>query len=133
MFLKGIKVNAEELRILLENKNENFFKKLKYASINDLEYWEKRPENLPKEILVRYLNALDENREFFPNSSERLSPEGKYGTTGFKWVFKFEDELILMGNKIKIYIKGFFFEEHYPRGVEIQSFKKAKPKFRVVK
>ncbi len=41
------------------------------------------------------------------------------------WVFKFKDNLVIMGSKIEIYIKGFFFEEHDPRGVEIQSFKKS--------
>ena len=53
--------------------------------------------------------------------------------TCFKNVFIFEDEFLLMGNLIKIYIKGFFFEEHDPRGVEIQSFKKSKPNLKVIK
>ena len=126
-------MNAEELKILLGNKKEKFLRKLKFAGINDLEYWEKRPENLPKEILVRYLYNLDETKDFFPNLSERLSLEGKYGATGFKWVFKFEDDLFLMGKMFRVYIKGFFFEEQNPRGVEIQSFKESRPKFRLVK
>lgn len=118
-------MEAEELKILINNKAENFLKKFKHAGLNDLEYWEKRPENLSREILVRYLTGLDEEKTLYPEMSVRESDGGKYGSTGFKWVFKFSDSFTVMGNKIEVYVKGFFFEEHDPRGVEVQSFKKS--------
>lgn len=124
-------MNEKDLEKLIIDKKENFLKKLKYAGLNELEYWE-REGNLPKEILIRYLKGLDEHKEFFPEMSERESGKGKYGETGFKWVFKFEDEFNLMGKKIRIYMKGYFFEEKTPRGIEIQSFKKSQTKLRVI-
>lgn len=62
----------------------------------------------------------------------RKSPAGKYGKTGFEWVFVFEDSFKVMGFEHVIYVKGFFFEIHSPRGVEIQSFKKSRPKLKSV-
>ena len=118
-------MNTEELKILIESKEENFLKKLKYAGLNDLEYWEKRPENLSRELLVRYLTSLDESREINPNMSIRESDGGKYGPTGFKWVFILIDTFKVMGRDIDIYLKGFFFEENDPKGIEIQSFKRS--------
>ncbi len=56
--------------------------------------------------------------------AERESDGGKYGATGFKWVFKFKDSFLVMEKSFEVYLKGFFFEEHDPRGVEIQSFKR---------
>ena len=93
--------------------------------MSELVYWEKRPENLPREILVRYLKSLNENKEIYPEMSIRESEGGKYGKTGFKWVFKVKDNFWIMGKKVEIYLKGFFFEEHEPRGIEIQSFKRS--------
>jgi hypothetical protein len=122
-------VNAKELEKLIGDKKEKFLKKLKYAGLNELEYWE-REGHLSKEILVRYLKGLDENKILFPEMSERESGQGKYGGTGFNWVFKFEDDFYFMGIKIRIYIKGYFFERNYPRGIEIQSFKKSQSKLR---
>ena len=55
----------------------------------------------------------------------RESSGGKYGATGFKWVFKLRDRFLVMGGRVDIYLKGFFFEEDDPRGIEIQSFKKS--------
>lgn len=78
-----------------------------------------------RELLVKYLNSIDETKEIFPDMSVRESDGGKYGETGFKWVFKYKDSFLIMGKKVHIYIKGFFFEENDPRGVEIQSFKKS--------
>lgn len=118
-------MNQADLKILLESKSELFLKKLKYAGLNDLEYWEKRPENLSRELLEKYLNSIDETKEVFPDMTVRESDGGKYGATGFKWVFKLRDSFLIMGNKVEIYIKGFFFEENDPRGVEIQSFKRS--------
>lgn len=89
-----------------------------------MEYWEKRPENLSREILVKYLSSIDETKELFPELSVRESDRGKYGETGFKWVFKFKDSFSILGRKTNIYMKGFFFEENDPRGIEVQSFKK---------
>ncbi len=126
-------MKTEELQKLINNPKGNFLKKLKEAGINELEYWEKRPENLPREILVRYLENLDDSRDLFPDMATRESDSGKYGETGFKWVFKLEDNFYLMGNIIRVYIKGFFFEENDPRGIEIQSFKKSQPQLKVVK
>jgi hypothetical protein len=57
--------------------------------------------------------------------SVRESDGGKYGETGFKWVFKLRDSFLVLGRKTEIYVKGFFFEIDDPRGVEIQSFKKS--------
>lgn len=57
--------------------------------------------------------------------SEKESEGGKYGKIGFTWVFKFTDQFTIMGKKVQIYIKGFFFEKDSPRGIEIQSFKKS--------
>ena len=93
--------------------------------MNELVYWEKRPENFSKEILMRYLKSLNEHKEVYPEMSIRESEGGKYGKTGFKWVFKLKDDFWIMGREVKIYLKGFFFEEHEPRGFEIQSFKKS--------
>ena len=55
----------------------------------------------------------------------RESSGGKYGATGFKWVFKLRDRFLIMGRRVDIYLKAFFFEEDDPRGIEIQSFKKS--------
>ncbi|MBT3984563.1 MAG: hypothetical protein HOE90_24615 [Bacteriovoracaceae bacterium] len=126
-------MDKEELKNLIQDKQEDFLKKLKYAGLNDLEYWEKRPENLSKEMLERYLNSLQVGRSVPLKMSPRESDEGKYSETGFKWVFSIEDEFEVMGHSIKIYLKGFFFEIDDPRGVEIQSFKKSTPKLTVVK
>jgi hypothetical protein len=117
-------MDKAELQKMINSKEELFLKKLKYAGLNELEYWEKRPENLSREILVKYLSSIDETKELFPEMSVRESDGGKYGETGFKWVFKFKDSFIVMGRKTEIYIKGFFFEENDPRGIEVQSFKK---------
>lgn len=38
-------MNEADLKKLIKSKEELFLKKLKYAGLNDLEYWEKRPEN----------------------------------------------------------------------------------------
>lgn len=118
-------MNEADLKKLIESKNELFLKKLKYAGLNDLEYWEKRPENLSRELLEKYLISIDETKEVFPDMTIRESDGGKYGETGFKWVFKLKDSFLIMGKKVEIYIKGFFFEENNPRGVEIQSFKRS--------
>lgn len=117
-------MDKAELHKLINSKEELFLKKLKYAGLNELEYWEKRPENLSREILVKYLSSIDETKELFPEMSVRESDGGKYGETGFKWVFKFKDSFNVLGRKTKIYMKGFFFEENDPRGIEVQSFKK---------
>ena len=119
-------LNKNELKALIEDKKESFLKKLKYAGLNELEYWEKRPENLSREILVRYLKSIDETKSLFPEMSVRESLSGKYGETGFEWVFKYKDQFLMMSHEMEIYIKGFFFEVGDPRGVEIQSFKKSK-------
>lgn len=118
-------MNEAELQKLIESKDELFLKKLKYAGLIELEYWEKRPENLSRELLVKYLNSIDETKEIYPEMSVRESDGGKYGETGFKWIFKLQDIFLIMGKKVDIYIKGFFFEESCPRGIEIQSFKKS--------
>jgi len=118
-------MNEADLKKLIESKAELFLKKLKYAGLNDLEYWEKRPENLSRELLVKYLNSIDETKEVYPETSIRESDGGKYGETGFKWIFKLRDNFLIMGRKVDIYLKGFFFEEGHPRGIEIQSFKKS--------
>lgn len=117
-------MDEADLKNLINSKDELFLKKLKYAGLNDLEYWEKRPENLSREILVKYLNSIIETKELFPEMSIRESDGGKYGETGFKWVFKFKDNFTVLGRKTDIYMKGFFFEENNPRGIEVQSFKK---------
>jgi hypothetical protein len=114
-----------ELKNLIDSKTEFFLKKLKYAGLNELEYWEKRPENLSRELLVKYLKSIDESKEYFPDMSVRESDGGKYGETGFNWVFKLRDSFLLAGRRTEIYMKGFFFEEEDPRGIEIQSFKKS--------
>ncbi|MBI2519769.1 MAG: hypothetical protein HYV97_05110 [Bdellovibrio sp.] len=57
-----------------------------FTGLNELEYWEKRPENFSREILIRYLHGLDENRDVNPEMSVRESDSGKYWQTGFKWV-----------------------------------------------
>ncbi len=127
-------MTGDELARLLTDKEINFFAKLKQAGLNELVYWEGggRPENLPKEMLERYLRNLDENRDLIPQMEVRKSPAGKYAKTGFTWVFMFEDSFKVMGYEHRIYVKGFFFEIDAPRGVEIQSFKKSKPKLKSV-
>lgn len=114
-----------ELKNLIDSKTEFFLKKLKYAGLNELEYWEKRPENLSRELLVKYLKSIDESKEYFPDMAVRESDGGTYGETGFKWVFMLRGSFLLAGRKTEIYMKGFFFEEQDPRGIEIQSFKKS--------
>jgi hypothetical protein len=47
-------MNKSDIKNLIESKEELFLKKLKYAGLNELEYWEKRPENLSRELLVKY-------------------------------------------------------------------------------
>ena len=125
----------QELKELLLDDKGPFLKQLKHAALHkpsSLEYWEKRPENFSKEVLLRYLRSLDTSREFYPNKAIRESSSGKYGETGFLWVFIFEDDFKLMGENIKIYMKGFFFEEDDPRGVEIQSFKRSRPNLKLI-
>ncbi len=80
---------------------------------------------MSRELLVKYLNSIDETKEVYPDESVRESEGGKYGKTGFKSVFKLKDSFLIMGKKVDVYIKGFFFEKANPRGVEIQSFKKS--------
>jgi hypothetical protein len=118
-------MDKAQLKALIESKEVNFLRKLKYAGLNELEYWEKRPENFSREILERYFKSIDETRELFPEMEVRESDGGKYGATGFKWVFKLKDKFSIMGKSIDVYLKGFFVEEGDPRGVEIQSFKKS--------
>ena len=118
-------MDKADLKKTIESKKEPFLKKLKHAGLNELEYWEKRPENLSRELLIKYLISIDETKEIYPDMSVRESDGGKYGQTGFKWVFKLKDNFQIIGRNIDIYIKGFFFEEHDPRGVEIQSFKRS--------
>ena len=118
-------MNEADLKVLIESNQELFLKKLKYTGLNELEYWEKRPENLSRELLVKYLNSIDESKETYPEMSVRESDGGKFGETGFKWVFKLRDSFLVVGRKTEIYVKGFFFEIDDPRGVEIQSFKKS--------
>jgi hypothetical protein len=102
-------MNKANLKRLIESKDEFFLKKLKHAGLNELEYWEKRPSNLPRELLVKYLNSIDETKEIYPDMSVRESEGGKYGKTGFKWFFKLRDNFLVMGKKINIYIKGLLF------------------------
>lgn len=40
-------------------------------------------------------------------------------------MFKLRDRFLVMGGRVDIYLKGFFFEEDDSRGIEIQSFKKS--------
>ncbi len=131
----GEAMTADELAKFLADKEVNFLAKLKRAGLNELVYWEGggRPENLPKEMLERYLRGLDERRELIPHLEVRKSPAGKYGKTGFEWVFVFEDSFKVMGIEQIVYVKGFFFEIDLPRGVEIQSFKKSRPKLKSVR
>ena len=58
--------------------------------------------------MVKYLNSTDESKEIFPDMSVRESDGGKYGETGFKWIFKLRDSFLIMGKKVDIYIKVFF-------------------------
>ncbi len=118
-------MEKEDLKKLIENKKELFLKKLKCAGLNELEYWEKRPENFSREILERYLNSIDETRDLNPDMAVRDSDAGKYGQTGYKWVFILKDKFSIMGKGLDVYLKGFFFEENDPRGIEIQSFKRS--------
>lgn len=121
---RGFVLGTSELARLLKDKEEPFFKKLKHAANSEIEYWEKRPENLSREMLLKYLRSIDETRLDFPSKIEkRKSAGGKYGQTGFNYVFVVEDKFRVAGKVINIYLKGFFFEEEDPRGVEIQSFK----------
>ena len=114
-----------DLRKLIESDKEPFLKKVKCAGLNELVYWENRTGNLPRELLEKYLNAIDDTKKTYPELSARKSVGGKYGKTGFEWVFKFTDSFLIMGNKVDVYVKGFFFEKRDPRGIEIQSFKKS--------
>lgn len=118
-------MNKADLNQLISSKEERFLKKLKYAGLHELEYWEKRPENLSRELLVKYLASIDEKKELSPEMSVRESDGGKYGETGFEWIFKLRDNFLVIGRRTDIYLKGFFFEENDPRGIEIQSFKRA--------
>lgn len=122
-------LNREQLRKLIESDTAEFSLQLKYAGLNELVYWEKRPDNLPREILVRYLKSIDAFKSIRPNIDIRKSSGGLYGETGFKWVFKFTDTMTIFGKKLEVYIKGYFFECIDPRGIEIQSFKKSTPLF----
>jgi hypothetical protein len=114
-----------ELKVLIKSNEELFLRKLKYSGLNELEYWEKRPENLSRELLIKYLSSIDESNAIYPEMTMRESDGGKYGETGFKWVFKLRDRFLILGRNTEIYLKGFFFEVDDPRGVEIQSFKKS--------
>lgn len=121
----GTCMSKVDLGKLIKSKEELFLKKLKHAGQNELEYWEKRPENLPREILVKYIDSINEAKDFFPEIAVRESDGGRFGKTGFKWVFKLKDSFLIIGRRTDIYLKGFFFEIDDPRGVEIQSFKKS--------
>ncbi len=126
------KLMREKLRKLILSETAEFSIQLKGAGLNELVYWEKRPENLPRELLVRYLKNIDICTRINPNKAIRKSCGGKFGESGFPWVFKFTDTMNLFGKKIEIYMKGYFFECRDPRGIEIQSFKKSTP-FHVLK
>ena len=88
-------MDKAELKNLIDSKTERFLKRLKHAGINHLEYWEERLENLPRELLVKYLKSIDESKKYFPEMSARESDSGKYGATGYKWVFKLKDSFLL--------------------------------------
>jgi hypothetical protein len=125
-------VNQNELVKLLSSDQESFLKRLKAAALNELEYWEARPTNLSRELFERYIKTLDETRALQPAQKPRESRNGKHGQTGFQWVFAYEDSFRVAGQVLKVYVKGFFFEESFPRGVEIQSFTKSSPKLRSI-
>lgn len=95
-------MNKADFKVLIESKEELFLKKLKYAGLNELEYWEKRPENLSRELLVKYFNSIDESIVTYPEMTARKSDRGKYGETGFKWVFKLRDNFLIMGRKTEV-------------------------------
>ena len=59
-----------ELESLINDDQENFLKKLKYAGLNELEYWEKRPENFSKEILLQIRDHSTLMRIIGSNQSE---------------------------------------------------------------
>lgn len=118
-------MNKIDLKNLIDSKTEHFLKKLKHAGLNELEYWEKRPENLSRELLVKYIKSINESKDYFPEMSVRESDGGRYGETGFNWVFKLRDSFLIAGRRTEIYLKGFFFEVDDPRGIEVQSFKKS--------
>jgi hypothetical protein len=118
-------MKPEELRQLLNDRKQSLLKKLKYAASNHLEYWKERPGNLPGKLLVTYLRGIDHNKMISLTISPRESLKGKYGQTGFEWIFKYEEDFILWDRPTRIFVKGFFFEKDDPRGVEIQSFRRA--------
>ena len=70
-------MNRADLKVLIESNQELFLKKLKYAGLNELEYWEKRPENLSRELLAKYLYSIDESNTAYPEMSVRESDGGK--------------------------------------------------------
>ena len=118
-------MNSLDLKRLLQSSSKPFFEKLKYAGLNELEYWNE-PWNLPRSVFKKYLKQLDETKELKALKPYHERDGGKYGKTGLKWVFSFEDDMTVAGKKIKIYVKGFFFEINDLRGVVIQSFREKK-------
>lgn len=55
--------------------------------------------------------------------AKRDSTNGKYGLSGEDEVFEFEFSLNFGRNVNLYYVKGYFFEKHELKGVEIQSFR----------
>jgi hypothetical protein len=59
-----------------------------------------------------------------PTWEPRHSQSGKHGSTGEKRIFKFDFEILLLGETHSFFLKGYFFEKDNLRGVEIQSFRR---------
>ncbi len=112
---------------LLADSEISFLQKLKYAAELELDLWSSRtPPNLGANEFVKVLGYIPSNIKVI--WAVRKSTKGSHGLTGDDEVFKFKLVIRILGQDLKYFIKGYFFDKGQCRGVCIQSFRELKKK-----
>jgi hypothetical protein len=113
--------------------------KLKIAFKIQYEYWKDRldPPNLPFETFILLVDKIPDS---IPDTTweKRLSDKGEFSDIGEDVIFQFVFSINFAGRKQEYYLKGYFFEKGYTRGIVIQSFraneiKKTTKRLKVIK
>lgn len=116
-------MNRQSKHEVLSDPNLPFRSKLLKATQFELVLWDQRKfkPNLGYNVFKNTIKhiPIDLHIEW----ETRRSKNGKYGDSGEPVCFKFEFNVHLFGAVTRYFVKGFFFEEHNLKGVEIQSFR----------
>lgn len=89
-----------------------------------VEYWETRPENLPRSDFDEAMQRSDDLVNV--QRKERKSGDGTYGLTGEDHVYSGMLQVAAFGKVKAFYLKFFFWKKIDPvgqQGIEVQSFK----------